>query len=284
MCARNVEEPRRKFRPGWVRGSVGSGDRASGQLGSGLEFADFRDYQLGDDARRLDWSVYARRGELVVRDYETPRQLEVTVLMDLSESMRFGGKAEYAKVIAEIVAFTALNTGDAVSLAAHDADVVWRGPRVSSLAGLPNIRSWLDEAIASESPSGGNVIEIGRLLYNRSLVFWLSDFMFDDVESVTAEWRSRGAECVLMHVLSQDEIEPESLGRGRHLLNSLEATDHLNVDLDRPALEAYRLEMAKWITSLGTLASRNDGWYFRLGVDDDPDSVVRAWSTAGLLS
>lgn len=284
MAGQYIDGPRRKLRPRWVRGSIGSGDRPSGQRGSGMEFADFRIYEPGDDSRRLDWRAYAQRGDLVVREYETTRQLDVAVALDLSGSMRYGRKAEYAKRLAELVAFCALDGGDAVSLGAHDAVAAWRGPAVSSVAGLPRLRSWLDENLRSDVPAGGRSMQVGQLARRRSLVFWFSDFMFDGVDDIVGEWRERGAECVCMHVLSQDELEPHLLGGGRHRLEELEGAEHLSLDLTRPILERYRQEVGLWKASLDRLAAQNDGWYFSLNVDEDIEDVFNAWTSAGLLS
>lgn len=283
MSPVTLEGPPRKLRPRWVRGSIGAGDRTSGQVGPGMDFADFRQYMPGDDVRRLDWSVYARSGDLVVREYETTRQLDVMVVIDTSRSMRYGGKAEHARAIAELIASCALDGGDALTVAVHDSMAAWRGPTVSSVNGLGRVRAWLDEVLNGDDFGTEGSLSLGQVPRPRSLVFWLSDLMFDDVENVVGEWRQRGDESVFVHVLSQDEVEPQVLGEGRHRLEDIEAEDHLSLDLARPLLAEYKQELARWRVSLDTIATRNDGWYFSTSVDDGLEQVIESWSGAGLL-
>src|SRR3954449_10621803 len=67
------------------------GERMSRARGAGMEFADHKEYSAGDDFRMIDWNVYARLDEFVVRLYETEENLSVCVLVDASASMDFGG-------------------------------------------------------------------------------------------------------------------------------------------------------------------------------------------------
>lgn len=67
-------------------------ERRSKKKGSGLEFADHRDYVPGDDFRSVDWNVYQRFGKLLVRLYEEEEDLSIYLIVDCSTSMGFGGK------------------------------------------------------------------------------------------------------------------------------------------------------------------------------------------------
>src|SRR3954471_6471928 len=66
-------------------------ERRSKKKGSGVEFADHRDYAPGDDFRFVDWNVYQRFGKLLVRLYEEEEDLQITFIVDCSLSMGFGG-------------------------------------------------------------------------------------------------------------------------------------------------------------------------------------------------
>src|SRR5450631_2870934 len=66
-------------------------ERRSKKKGSGVEFADHRDYVPGDDFRFVDWNVYQRFGKLLVRLYEEEEDLGITFIVDASASMGFGG-------------------------------------------------------------------------------------------------------------------------------------------------------------------------------------------------
>src|SRR4029434_10158913 len=68
-------------------------ERRSRQVGSSLEFADYRNYAWGDDPRMIDWAVYARLDRLFVKLFEQERDLDVHFLVDCSGSMRWSPTA-----------------------------------------------------------------------------------------------------------------------------------------------------------------------------------------------
>lgn len=68
----------------------GVGEHHSSTLGPGMEFAEYRAYQPGDDLKRVDPHLEARSGEMFVREGDLLEQLAVTVVVDMSASMAFG--------------------------------------------------------------------------------------------------------------------------------------------------------------------------------------------------
>ena len=81
-------------------------ERRTKKSGSGVEFADHRDYQPGDDFRYLDWNVYQRFERLLVRLYEEEEDLSIYLVVDASASMGHDGgrKLRYAKQLAAALA------------------------------------------------------------------------------------------------------------------------------------------------------------------------------------
>src|SRR5512134_3271434 len=70
-----------------------SGRHRSRQQGGAGEFVDYREYVEGEDLRRLDWKVLARTGRAYTRLYQDETNLVCTLAIDISGSMRFGGRA-----------------------------------------------------------------------------------------------------------------------------------------------------------------------------------------------
>src|SRR5512136_1349897 len=93
-------------------------ERRTKKSGSGVEFADHRDYQPGDDFRYLDWNVYQRFGRLLLRLYEEEEDLAIYFIVDASASMAFGDgkKLRYAKKICAALAYVGLANLDRVSI------------------------------------------------------------------------------------------------------------------------------------------------------------------------
>src|SRR5215468_2433081 len=75
------------------------GERRSKRKGQSVEFADYRNYVVGDDLRFIDWNIYARLEKLFLKMFLEEEDLNITVMVDVSKSMDFGSptKALYAK-------------------------------------------------------------------------------------------------------------------------------------------------------------------------------------------
>src|SRR6266498_3983375 len=91
-------------------------ERRSRKTGSGVEFADHRNYAAGDDLRYLDWSVYGRLDKLLLRLFEEEEDLHIYLLIDASTSMRENGKLDYAAAVCAALAYVGLAKLDRVSI------------------------------------------------------------------------------------------------------------------------------------------------------------------------
>jgi uncharacterized protein (DUF58 family) len=105
-------------------------ERRSKKKGSGVEFADHRDYVPGDDFRYVDWNVFQRFGRLLVRLYEEEEDLGIYFLIDCSKSMTFGGakKFDQARKMCAALAYVGLANLDRVTIVALNDQVVSRMP------------------------------------------------------------------------------------------------------------------------------------------------------------
>jgi uncharacterized protein (DUF58 family) len=99
---------------------VFSGEYHSAFKGRGMNFAEVREYQYGDDIRSIDWNVTARTGSPFVKIFEEERELTVMLVVDVSASGDFGTrermKGEVAVEICALLAFSAIKNNDKVGL------------------------------------------------------------------------------------------------------------------------------------------------------------------------
>lgn len=93
-------------------------ERRSRKIGSGIEFADYREYMPGDDLRHIDWNLYARLQKLFLRLFEEEEDLYIYLLLDISPSMRLGepSRLDYGLRVAAALSYIALSNLDRVSL------------------------------------------------------------------------------------------------------------------------------------------------------------------------
>ncbi|HEV3081156.1 MAG TPA: DUF58 domain-containing protein [Gemmataceae bacterium] len=107
------------------RGSL-MAQRRTMQLGTGIEFADHREYTPGDDFRYIDWNLFARLDELLLKRFQEEEDLHVYFLLDCSRSMAFGEppKFDFARQVAAALAYIALADLDRIAVIGFADDIV----------------------------------------------------------------------------------------------------------------------------------------------------------------
>src|SRR5450759_767810 len=109
------------------------GERKSKRRGSSVEFADHRNYSVGDDLRHIDWNVYGRLDKLFLKLFLEEEDLHIYTLLDASLSMDFGDPTNlhYGKHVAAALAFIGLINHDRVVVDTFSAGLG---------GGLPSVR------------------------------------------------------------------------------------------------------------------------------------------------
>ncbi|HSH46843.1 MAG TPA: DUF58 domain-containing protein, partial [Longimicrobiales bacterium] len=166
---------------GWVN-TLFSGEYHSVFKGQGMEFAEVREYQPGDDVRNIDWNVTARTGHPHVKKHVEERELTVMLLVDLSGSEHFGTrgrmKAELAAEIAAVLALSAIRNNDRVGLVIFtDAVEHVVPPRKGRRHVLRLIRDLLAFRPTGRGTNIATALDyVGRMLPHKAIIFMLSDF------------------------------------------------------------------------------------------------------------
>lgn len=162
--------------------SVFQGEYQSAFKGRGIEFAEVRPYQVGDDIRNIDWNVSARMDETYVKVYEEEREQTVMLCVDVSGSENFGSqgklKREVAAEICAVIAFSAIRNNDTVGLLLF-TDEVERFVRPGK--GRRHVLRCIRELFTTDPASvgtdlGGALKRVLRILRRRSILVLVSDF------------------------------------------------------------------------------------------------------------
>ncbi|MFA6029485.1 MAG: DUF58 domain-containing protein [Elusimicrobiota bacterium] len=219
-----------------VDGHLG-GRHRSRRRGFAQEFAEHRLYVPGDEPRRLDWKVYARKERYFVREYQEEKSLRAQLLLDASGSMAYadGGRApkwELARRLALALAYLVLAGGDSAGLALFDGDERAAFP---PRRGLPQLDA-MDRALAEASPSGETdpAVVLRRAavrLPRRSLVLVVSDLLGEATEflSLVRALRARRHEVFVLQVL--DPSERDLPWDGPTLFEPLEGGESLRCEV-----------------------------------------------------
>ncbi len=153
--------------------------------GRGMSFDSVREYQPGDDIRTIDWNVSARTGGIFVKQYVEERELTVLLVVDLSESQKFGSqkksKRKWAAEIAAVLAFSAISNNDRVGLILY-TDRIER--YIPPKKGRGHVMRIVQELLRFEPQGHGTRTDVAldyvsRIARKRAVVFVLSDFLGD---------------------------------------------------------------------------------------------------------
>ncbi len=168
--------------------SIFGGEYHSAFKGRGMEFAEVRPYQFGDDIRFIDWNVSARIGDTYVKVFEEEREQTLMLVVDISGSGDFGTrtqfKREMAAEICAVIAFSAIQNNDKVGLMLFSDDIELLVPPKK---GRRHVLRLIRDLFAHEPQSRGTNISdalehLLHLLRRRSIVLLVSDFLDSDFE------------------------------------------------------------------------------------------------------
>src|SRR5688572_24223796 len=218
------------------------GDYRSLFRGNGVDFADLREYEYGDDIRHIDWNVTARMNTPYVREFLEDREITAWFLLDLSPSVDFGSvEAERLKrsVLVDVVTTLArvlTRHGNKVGAVFYgsrvERTIPARAGRVQVLRLINDLQAHPRHASAPFTDLGA-LLEAGqRWIKGRSLVFVISDFISAPGWERALEGLTRRHEVIAVRLYDPREVELPDVGP--LLIDDAETGEQLYVDTHDP--------------------------------------------------
>ncbi|MCH9680608.1 MAG: DUF58 domain-containing protein [Deltaproteobacteria bacterium] len=264
-------------------------ERKTRKVGSGLEFADHREYSPGDDIRYLDWTVWIRLHQALIRLFEEDEDLPIRIVIDVSDSMGTsdGAKLRYAMQVGAALAYVGLANLDRVGITCasgkhHTTLPAVRGKgrifrvfeflRTAERGGPTDIRAMCSRVAAESRKPGLTVV--------------LSDFY--DLEGAFEGLnmlRVRKHEPVAVQIIDPAEADPTHSGlRGDVQLVDVEGGVHRDVTLSARSLTAYAEAHRRFCEQLEA-SCRSRGIFATQASLDVPfdDMVLRLFRQGGIL-
>src|SRR5947209_9820057 len=228
------------------------GERLSKRKGQSVEFADYRNYVVGDDLRFLDWNLYGRLDKLFIRLFQEEEDLHFYILIDNSLSMTFGSptKLHYAKQVAAALGFVGLVGLDRVVIEAFNDRLTQAMPPARGRRSLWRLLDFLQKL----EPAGPSDLRQALRTFSlkssgKGIVVLLSDLMDKGgYEDALRYLVARQLDIYVIQILSQEEIEPEIVGDLK--LVDVEDEDVAEITVSGPLLTRYIQNIASYRAAL----------------------------------
>jgi len=245
------------------------GERITRKRGQSVEFADYRNYVVGDDLRFLDWNLYARLDKLFLKLFLEEEDLHVYVLLDTSKSMGYGdpSKLHYARKVAAALAYIALANYDRVVLGAFGMDRLETLPPLRGKHQLLRILQFLAGLESAGITSLEPACKQFALRHRRpGVVIVVSDYMDKaGYENALKYFLAGRQDVFVLQVLAREEVNPELVGDLR--LVDMEDGDMTDVTVSKPLLAAYRRTLEGFVGGLKNHAGRRGMNYLLASTD-----------------
>jgi len=264
---------------GWFAGKHRSLD-----YGSSAEFAEYRHYEPGDPMSQVDWRVYARSRELVIRKNREEKDMTGYLLVDVSGSMSYCSGERESKLsravrIAAALAYIMQRQGDKSSLALFHTKVESYVPPGSTQRHIFDVISKL-EAVhkkAKGQTETHSALDLCVPLFKkRGSLIVISDFLTDRdrLFDALAQFQHRRYHILLLHVIDPDELRLPDVALARFV--DLETNETVQVAPDE-IRKAYRKESAQDIKALEDECIKRGIEYRLLDTAEPWQTAIEAW-------
>ena len=265
-----------------------SGMHKSPFFGHSVEFVQHREYVKGDDIRHLDWKVWSKTDRYYIKQYEAETNLRCTLVVDVSESMRYGrsalSKYEYGCTVAACLGYLVLRQQDSVGLIAFDSDVRQVVPPRSSMTHIdalvramhvskPREKTDLERVlrkVAESTPAKGLVVIVSDLLSDREPFFRGLEML-----------KHRRHDVLVFHVLDDDEVNFPFAGTTK--FEGMEELPNLVCD-PRALRDGYIEDLELFLTEVRRGCSRRGIDYTLVRTGDYLDAVLTKFLNFRLAS
>lgn len=241
------------------------GEHLAARKGFSLEFADYRNYQKGDDLRYVDWNIYRRLERLLVKVFTAEEEMNIYLLIDTSLSMAEGrpAKIEYAKKVAAAMGYIGLKNldrlgGASFSNVLHAPLTLGRGRKqILRLFGFLNSLS-----CSGATDLRSSVHSFTRLFPHAGMVIVVSD-LFDPVgwRAALEDLAAKKHQVLIFHLVDATEQQPA--WTGDVTLRDDERGRERRFFVDAELLRRYQQELQNYFTGIENLCSGRQIDYLR---------------------
>lgn len=234
------------------------GERRSKRKGSSVEFADHRNYVIGDDPRFIDWNILIRLDRLFIKLFEEEEDLHFHLLIDVSRSMDFGdpSKLLFAKRVAAALAFVGLVNLDRVMIWPFSDDLLPAMPAARGRRSLWRVMEYLEKIEVGQGSHFARSCRTFSLKNpGKGVVVVLSDLLDKNgFEAGLKYLVTKQMDIHVIQVLAQEEAHPELAGDLR--LVDTEDGEVAEITVSAPLLARYKANVNAYCMEIKEFCTR----------------------------
>jgi len=239
------------------------GERRSKRRGQSVEFADYRNYVIGDDLRFIDWNIYGRLDKLFLKLFLEEEDLSLYILADVSKSCDYGdpSKAMYIKKVAAALGYIGLVNYNRVSIVAMAEGIV---AETGAMRGRKRVAQMIDFVSQLQPTGASHFTESCRRFAlahrQKGVCVILSDFFIKEGFEDGLRYVAGGKyDLFAVQVLSPQEINPDLQGDLK--LRDIEDNDMAEVSITQPLIKQYKSNLNAYCLALKDYLTRRGATY-----------------------
>jgi uncharacterized protein (DUF58 family) len=261
-------------------------ERRTKKSGTGVEFADYREYQPGDDFRYLDWNVYQRFDRLLVRLFEEEEDLAIYFILDTSASMGFSElrKFAYAKKVCAALAYVGLANLDRVSIVTTSDRVLERMPETRGKARIFKVFRFLREARTDGRTDLEDAMKTFVAQHKRRGLAVLVSDLYDPrgFEKGINVLRYNKFDPFVVHVVDPSEAKPKL--HGDVLVYDCETGDEREVTVTAKVLQRFAKVHEQYLAQIERYCATHQVPFIAANVDVPfEEMILRVFRRGGFL-
>jgi len=245
-----------------------SGHNLSKLHGEGYDFSELREYQMGDDIRKINWTITAKLGKPYIKELHANRELSVVVAALMDGSLYFGsGNAKQTKFteVATILGYAAQQNADLFTGLSCEQNHTHVTPPTKQLYHIEQFSKILFEAslLGTKVNYNASIQDLFKRVHRPSLIFVLGDFL----EEVDLSLLAQKHEVIAILIRDREEDSPKKLGEVT--LSSPQSNAKMDTYFGKKSIEKYLAKLKENDEKLIEHFSRYDIRSVKIFTDDE---------------
>ena len=245
-----------------------SGQNLSKLHGEGYDFSELREYQMGDDIRKINWTITAKLGKPYIKELHANRELSVVVAAFMDGSLYFGsGNAKQTKLteVATILGYAAQQNADLFTGIGYQQNHTNVTPPTKQLYHIEQFSKTLFDAslLGTKVSHNTSIQDLFKRVHKPSLIFVIGDFL----EEVDLSLLAQKHEVIVIIIRDREEESPKKLGEVT--LSSPQSKAKMDTYFGKKSIEKYLAKLKENDAKLIEHFSRYDIRYVKIFTDDE---------------